>query len=150
MEIQKVVVLNGPNLNLLGEREPGLYGNEVLDSIIQSLAAQAAESGVELIGLQSNHEGELVDWIQQHGKEPGCAMIINAGAYTHTSIAVRDALLGRRVRFVEVHLSNVYAREPFRHKSYLSDIACGVIAGLGSAGYRFALEYLFENYQSAG
>lgn len=144
MNLEHVLVLNGPNLNLLGEREPGMYGSEVLEQIITDLRGRAAEADIRLTAKQSNHEGELVDWIQQYGAEDNCAMIINAGAYTHTSIAIRDALLARRVRFIEVHLSNVYARESFRHRSYLSDIAGGVIAGCGSAGYRFALDFLLE------
>jgi 3-dehydroquinate dehydratase-2 len=137
----RVLVLNGPNLNLLGLREPGLYGSQTLDQIEVALRKQAAGLGVELECFQSNHEGELVDRIHAaRGHVAG--ILINAGAYTHTSIALRDALLGVAIPFVELHLSNTHAREPFRHHSHLADKAIGVICGFGPASYRLALEGL--------
>ncbi len=137
----RVLLLNGPNLNLLGLREPGLYGADTLAEIEQRLGAQAAERGVELSCFQSNHEGALVDRIHQaRGQVDG--ILINAGALTHTSIALRDALLGVAIPFVELHLSNVHAREAFRHNSYLADKAIGVISGFGPASYELALQGL--------
>ena len=137
----RVLLLNGPNLNLLGLREPGLYGADTLAEIEQRLGAQAAERGVELACFQSNHEGALVDRIHQaRGQVDG--ILINAGALTHTSIALRDALLGVAIPFVELHLSNVHAREAFRHNSYLADKAIGVISGFGPASYELALQGL--------
>jgi 3-dehydroquinate dehydratase-2 len=137
----KLLIINGPNLNMLGQRESGIYGNLTL-SDINSKLLKKAEGRAELDFFQSNHEGALVDHIQQATGYDG--IIINAGAYTHTSIAIRDALLSVKIPFVEVHLSNVYARETFRHKSYLSDIAKGVAAGFGFMSYIFALEYFLE------
>lgn len=134
-----VHVLNGPNLNLLGTREPETYGRVTLADIEARLAARAAALGVRLTMRQSNHEGDLVDWIQQAGTE-GAGVVINAGAYTHTSIALRDAIKGAGVVAVEVHLSNVHARERFRHHSHLAPVAAGVIAGFGAASYELALE----------
>jgi 3-dehydroquinate dehydratase-2 len=140
----RVLLLNGPNLNLLGLREPGLYGADTLEAIEAELARQADGLGVELECFQSNHEGVLVDRIQAaRGQCEG--LLINAGAFTHTSIAVRDALLAVAIPFVEVHLSNVHAREPFRHHSYLADKALGVICGFGPASYSLALEGLIDH-----
>ena len=137
----RVLLLNGPNLNLLGTREPGLYGASTLADIEAALQVQAEELGAELSCFQSNHEGALVDRIHAaRGQADG--ILINAGAYTHTSIALRDALLGVAIPFVELHLSNTHAREPFRHHSYLADQAVGVIAGFGPTSYRLALEGL--------
>lgn len=134
-------VLHGPNLNLLGSREPGVYGTETLDGINQKLTAIAEEHQVRLECFQSNHEGALVDRIQ-HARAEGVAFIvINPAAYTHTSVAMRDALAAVAVPFIEVHLSNVHQREPFRHHSYFSDLAVGVVAGLGPQGYVAALRY---------
>jgi len=137
--VTRLLLLNGPNLNLLGSREPAIYGAGTLADIEQSLTATAAALGHELACFQSNHEGALVDRV--HGaKADGTAFIIaNFGAYTHTSIALRDALLGVAIPFVEVHLSNVHARDAFRHHSYFSDIAAGVIVGFGPIGYQLAL-----------
>ena len=136
-----VAVLNGPNLNLLGEREPEVYGRTTLAEIEASTRAVAKTLGVECSWTQTNHEGELVDAIQAlRGRADGA--VINAAAFTHTSLAVRDALLAVRVPFVEVHLSNVFAREPFRHRSYFSDLAVGVISGLGAQGYEAALAFV--------
>lgn len=136
----KILVLHGPNLNLLGTREPALYGTDTLTDINQRLLAIAEAADVALEAFQSNSEGVLVDRVQA-AKGSGVGMIvINPGAYTHTSIALRDAFSAVSIPFIEVHLSNVHAREAFRQKSYLSDIAVGVITGLGAAGYEFAVE----------
>jgi 3-dehydroquinate dehydratase II len=135
----RILVLHGPNLNLLGRREPEVYGSVDLESINKQLESVAAKQGYKLDSFQSNAEHELVDSIQQAtGKDVGF-IIINAAAYTHTSIAIRDALRGVSIPFIEVHLSNVYARESFRHHSYLSDDAVGIITGLGAQGYEFAV-----------
>jgi 3-dehydroquinate dehydratase-2 len=142
---QKLLVLNGPNLNMLGLREPHLYGHTTLPQLESVLVALAQSLGVTLSTFQSNHEGALVDRIQQARTNGTDFIIVNAGAYTHTSVAIRDALAGVSIAFVEVHVSNVYKREEFRHHSYLSDLAVGVVAGLGPAGYeaavRFAAQY---------
>ena len=135
-----ILVLNGPNLNLLGQREPGLYGAETLAGIEQRLNTQAAAAGTDIAFMQSNHEGELVERIHQAGTEGTAFIIINPAAFTHTSVALRDALLGVGIPFIEVHLSNVHAREPFRQHSYLADAAVGVICGLGALGYELALQ----------
>lgn len=137
----RIAVLNGPNLNLLGQREPALYGAETLAQIEGRARARAAALGLSLTWAQSNHEGVLVDAIQAL---PGSAdgLVLNAGGYTHTSLAIRDALLAVQVPFIEVHLSNLFAREPRRHHSLLADLAVGVIMGLGGDGYLLALEAL--------
>ncbi|WP_428773252.1 type II 3-dehydroquinate dehydratase [Vibrio sp.] len=143
----RILVLNGPNLNLLGLREPAHYGGQTLAQIVESLTDQAQQAGVELEHLQSNREYELIEAIHQaHGKVD--FIIINPAAFTHTSVALRDALLGVAIPFIEVHLSNVHAREPFRHHSYLSDKAQGVICGLGAQGYQFALTAAITQLQS--
>ncbi len=135
-----ILVLNGPNINLLGTREPGVYGNDTLASILSSLEQQAAASGHTIESLQSNSEAELIDRIHQAAGEKTDFILINPAAFTHTSIALRDALLGVAIPFIELHLSNTHAREPFRHHSYFSDIAHGVIIGLGAQGYSLALQ----------
>ena len=138
---KKVLILNGPNLNLLGTREPHIYGAETLSDIEAQLTAQAKALGVSVVFLQSNSEGVLIDKIHA-AKDNGVGfVIINPGGLTHTSVALRDAFLGVGLPFVEVHISNVHKREPFRRHSYLSDVAVGVIAGLGSAGYGYALQF---------
>lgn len=137
----RILVLNGPNLNLLGSREPGLYGTRTLADIEAELAEVAARYNAEVAFFQSNHEGALVDRIHLARSDGTQFIIINAGALTHTSVALRDALAGVEVPFVEVHLSNVHRRESFRHHSFLADLAVGSIVGLGAAGYRYALEY---------
>lgn len=138
-----ILVLNGPNLNLLGRREPEIYGRETYEELVDRIEAHCARLGVKVEVRQSNHEGVLVDWIQQAaGAFEG--IVINPAAYTHTSVALRDALAAVGIPFVEVHLSNVFAREPFRHHSYFSDLAIGVISGLGSEGYSLALEFLLS------
>ncbi|TCK62074.1 type II 3-dehydroquinate dehydratase [Seleniivibrio woodruffii] len=133
----KILVVNGPNLNMLGRREKGIYGDVTLDSICEQMRA-LADGRCELEFFQSNHEGDIIDMIH---RTDASGIIINAGAYTHTSIAIRDALLSVSLPIVEVHLSNVYARESFRHKSYISDIAKGVIAGFGAKSYLLALDW---------
>jgi 3-dehydroquinate dehydratase-2 len=135
-----LLVLNGPNLNLLGTREPGLYGQQTLDSIVAALQQQATDQGHQLSSLQSNAEFELIDAIHRARSDAIDFIIFNPAAFTHTSIALRDALLAVKIPFIEVHLSNVYAREPFRHHSYFSDIAKGTITGLGPLGYQLALQ----------
>ncbi|WP_394201571.1 type II 3-dehydroquinate dehydratase [Shewanella waksmanii] len=133
----KILLVNGPNLNLLGRREPDVYGHQTLDDIVTELKQSAKQQGVTLEHIQSNAEHMLIDAI--HGTDADF-VIINPAAFTHTSVALRDALLGVAIPFIEVHLSNVHAREPFRHHSYLSDKAIGVICGLGSKGYHYALD----------
>lgn len=138
-----IAVLNGPNLNLLGTREPELYGRATLSEIEQSVRAAATELGATIEWIQSNHEGELVDAVQRlAGRADGA--LVNAAALTHTSLALRDAFLAVRLPFVEVHLSNIFARERARRESLLADLAIGVVAGLGARGYVLALEALVE------
>lgn len=139
--MQAIHVLNGPNLNLLGTREPQIYGSETLADIETRLVAKAKALGLTLECRQSNHEGDLVDWIQEAGRaETG--VILNAGAYTHTSVALRDAISGSGAHVIEVHLSNVHARESFRHRSLISPVARGVILGFGSLSYDLAVDAL--------
>ena len=138
--MSNILVLHGPNLNLLGKREPEVYGTTTLDEINQSLQQQAGGMGYELDNFQSNAEHAFIDRIHAAKDEGVRFIIINPGAFTHTSIALRDAFLGVDIPFIEVHLSNVFARESFRKQSYLSDIAVGVISGLGARGYALALE----------
>lgn len=137
----RILVLNGPNLNLLGTREPALYGARTLADIESELTDVAGRNGEDIAFFQSNHEGALVDRIHLAKTDGTLFIVINAGAFTHTSVALRDALAGVDLPFVEVHLSNVYRRETFRHHSFLADLAVGSIAGLGAAGYRYAVEY---------
>ncbi len=136
----KLLVLNGPNLNLLGTREPHIYGTRTLGEICEGLREQAREEGHSLEDFQSNAEHELVDRVHQAGREGIDFILFNPGAFTHTSIALRDALLGVAIPFIEVHLSNVHAREDFRQHSFLSDVAVGVITGLGPKGYELGLQ----------
>jgi 3-dehydroquinate dehydratase-2 len=136
-----LLVLHGPNLNLLGTREPDIYGSKTLDQINADLGAIAANAGVKLESFQSNHEGALIDRVQAAKRDGVDFIVINPGGFTHTSVALRDALLGVALPFVEVHLSNVHAREDFRRHSYFSDVAVGVIAGLGTAGYDAAVRF---------
>jgi 3-dehydroquinate dehydratase-2 len=142
---KSLLVLHGPNLNLLGTREPALYGHATLEDIDRDLARIAAEGGATLRAFQSNHEGALVDRIQAARADGTDFIVINPAALTHTSVALRDALTGVAIPFVEIHLSNVHRREAFRHRSFLSDVAVGVVCGLGASGYRaavaFALDY---------
>jgi 3-dehydroquinate dehydratase II len=136
----KLLVLNGPNLNLLGTREPHIYGTRTLGEICDGLREQARKEGHSLEDFQSNAEHELVDRVHRAGKEGIDFILFNPGAFTHTSIALRDALLGVAIPFIEVHLSNVHAREDFRQHSFLSDVAVGVITGLGPKGYELGLQ----------
>lgn len=135
----EILVLNGPNLNMLGKREPAIYGAQTLDEIISQLTAKSNEQGIKLSHLQSNAEHLLIEAIHQAYQKVDF-IIINPAAFTHTSVAIRDAILSVGIPFIEVHLSNVHAREKFRHHSYFSDIAIGVICGLGTNGYSFALQ----------
>lgn len=137
----KILVLHGPNLNLLGQREPQHYGRETLDDINQRLEQQASAAGFELSTLQSNAEYVLIDRVQQCLNDGTAFILINPAAFTHTSVALRDALAAVKLPFIEVHLSNVHAREPFRQHSYFSDLAVGVICGLGAHGYELALAH---------
>jgi len=141
---RRILVLHGPNLNLLGTREPKIYGNETLEDINHRLVSLAQAYDIALECFQSNHEGALIERVHA-AKSQGCSyIIINPGAYTHTSVALRDALAGVAIPFVEVHLSNIHAREPFRAHSYFSDIAVGTICGLGSRGYDLALQFALQ------
>ncbi|OOS02363.1 3-dehydroquinate dehydratase [Moraxella cuniculi DSM 21768] len=145
---KKLALINGANLHLLGKREPHLYGTTTLHDIEQRLQAQAAQHAIELIAFQSNHEGAIVDFIGEIGllaARPVDGIIINPAAFTHSSIAIRDALSALNKPFIEVHLSNVHAREPFRSHSYFSDKAVGVICGLGDIGYDMALQWFIKN-----
>jgi 3-dehydroquinate dehydratase II len=135
----RLLLLNGPNLNLLGQREPGIYGADSLEKVVERTTRLAAELGHQLTARQSNAEHELIEAVQGARGDGFEFLILNPGAYTHTSIALRDALLAVKLPFIEVHLSNVHAREPFRHRSYFSDIAVGVILGLGPQGYELAV-----------
>lgn len=144
-----ILVLNGPNLNLLGTREPGVYGHTSLADIEQTLALQAKNAGAELSSFQSNAEFELIERIHKAGSDKVDFIIINPAAFTHTSVAIRDAILGVNIPFIEVHISNVHAREAFRAHSYFSDKAVGVICGLGPQGYEFALSSALEKLKGS-
>ena len=138
---KNLLLINGPNLNLLGSREPEVYGTSTLADVEQAAVAQAQGRGARLTHFQSNHEGALIDRIHAARDEGVTAIVINPGGFTHTSVALRDALVGVAIPFVEVHISNVHKRESFRHHSYLSDMAAGVVCGLGVDGYRYAIEF---------
>jgi 3-dehydroquinate dehydratase-2 len=141
--VRTVLVLNGPNLNLLGTREPGVYGTATLADVEKLCRQEAGRYGLDVDARQSNHEGELVDWLQEAGRAHAegrlVGVVLNAGAFTHTSLALRDAISGTGVPTVEVHLSNVHAREDFRHVSYLSAVAAGIVVGFGVDGYPLAI-----------
>jgi len=139
-----LLLLNGPNLNLLGSREPEVYGSTTLADIEAAAVTQAGQAGAKLATFQSNHEGALIDRIQAAKKDGVDAIIINPGAFTHTSVALRDALAGVAIPFVEIHISNIHQRETFRHHSYLSEIAAGVICGLGTEGYTAAIAFALK------
>lgn len=145
MQSKSILVLHGPNLNLLGLREPGHYGSATLDSINHALSSKAQSAGIALDSFQSNSEAELVTKIQSLATNKADFVIINPAAFTHTSVAMRDALSAVKVPFIEVHLSNVFAREAFRHHSYFTDIAVGIISGLGAQGYSLALDYAIQH-----
>ena len=140
------LLLNGPNLNLLGTREPEIYGKESLDQIIKKLSKLSAKSGNELKSFQSNAEHELVDKIHKANEEGVKCIVFNPGAFTHSSISLRDALTGTDIPFIEIHISNIYSREDFRQKSFLSEIAVGVISGLGVEGYELALKVAINRF----
>jgi 3-dehydroquinate dehydratase-2 len=144
--MKTVLVLNGPNLNLLGKREPGVYGGQTLSDVEALCRDACARHGYELDFRQSNHEGVLIDWIHQAGEDQAggklAGVVFNAGAYTHTSVALHDAIKGANVRVIELHISNVHAREAFRHTSWLSPVAAGVMFGFGVAGYALAIDGL--------
>ncbi|MEM7565189.1 MAG: type II 3-dehydroquinate dehydratase [Pseudomonadota bacterium] len=146
----KILVIHGPNLNLLGSREPEVYGADTLDSINQLLGQMAEENDVSLQTFQSNNEGDIVTRIQQAGAEAVNFIIINPAAYTHTSVAIRDAFLATRIPFIETHLSNVHSREEFRMHSYLSDLALGVICGFGKNSYLLAFEAAIIHSKPSG
>lgn len=144
-----VLVLHGPNLNLLGTREPAVYGHDTLADINARLEVQARAAGVRLLTFQSNHEGALVDRVQAARKESVRYILINPAAFTHTSVALRDALAGVAIPYIEIHLSNVHAREPFRHHSYFSDKAAGTIVGLGPLGYELGLQFALRQLKAS-
>ena len=146
--MKSILLLNGPNLNMLGKREPHIYGSQTLSDIEQHLKQQAEAQGFAFDYFQANGEEPLINRIHQ-GFQKVDFIIINPGAFTHTSVALRDALLSVAIPFVEIHLSNVHSREPFRHHSYLSDVAKGVICGLGAKGYNYALDYAISYLQQA-
>ncbi len=143
--LKRILVLHGPNLNLLGSREPGVYGHATLEQIDADLLALAVDGGVELQSFQSNHEGALIDRVQAARDDGTGFILINPGGYTHTSVALRDALAAVAVPFIEVHLSNIHRREAFRQHSYFSDLAVGVVCGLGAQGYQLALRYALQH-----
>jgi 3-dehydroquinate dehydratase-2 len=140
----KILVLNGPNLNLLGTREPEIYGTETLHDIENRLTTLALKSSIDINFFQSNSENGLIDRLHKAKNDSVNYVIINPGAFTHTSVALRDAFLGTNIPFIEVHISNIYSREDFRKKSFLSDISTGLITGLGTAGYEFALSSIIR------
>jgi len=144
--MKKILVLHGPNLNRLGKREPSVYGSTTLAEINDALKAQAQKAGLNLAAFQSNSEAELIDTIHEAGDAGTDYLIINPAAFGHTSIALRDALSAAEIPFIEVHISNIYARESFRQHSYLSDIARGVISGLGAQGYSLALQAIIDEF----
>ncbi len=146
--MSRILVLNGPNLNLLGTREPEIYGHTSLDDIKVMTTARAKTHGLEIDFRQSNREGELVDWIQE-GRTGAAGIIINAGAYTHTSVAILDALLACTIPVVEVHLSNLFKREEFRHHSYVTKASVGLICGFGAQGYELAVDAMAQNLKKA-
>ncbi len=138
---KKLLLLNGPNLNLLGTREPEVYGSTTLAQIERDAVAQAKAAGADLSCFQSNHEGQLIDCIHAARSQGVEAIVVNPGGFTHTSVALRDALAGVAIPFVEVHISNIHRREAFRHHSYLSELATGVICGVGVEGYKYAIDF---------
>ncbi len=140
------LLLNGPNLNLLGTREPEVYGETTLEEVVKKLSNISSKSGHELISKQSNAEHELVDQIHRAKDEDVKCIIFNPGAFTHSSISLRDALAGTEIPFIEIHISNIYSREDFRQKSFLSEIAVGIISGLGVEGYELALKVAIKRY----
>ena len=147
MKEQSIYLVNGPNLNLLGKRQPDIYGNKDLPTLERELTRIAQNQGVVLNCFQSNHEGELVEYI--HTISPEDYLLINAAAYTHTSVALRDAILAKKIPTIEIHLSNIYSREDFRQRSYLRDVALGIIMGLGEQSYHLALQYCLNEINNS-
>jgi 3-dehydroquinate dehydratase-2 len=147
--MRNILILHGPNLNLLGTREPDVYGRTTLSEINERLIALAGKGGAKLFCFQSNAESELVERVQQAHNDGTQFIVINPAAFTHTSVALRDALAAVAIPFIEVHLSNVYAREAFRKESFFSDLAIGVISGLGAAGYEFAVQFALNHQNQA-
>ncbi len=147
-KVRRILLINGPNLNLLGTREPGIYGSETLAGIEKRLGIAAKAANARLQSFQSNHEGALIDRVQAAANEQVTDIIINPGALTHTSVGLRDALAAVRIPFIEVHLSNIHAREAFRRQSYFSDLAAGVICGLGNQGYDLALQAILTTVRA--
>ena len=145
----KILIIHGPNLNLLGSREPGVYGTDTLESINQLMTDKAGENQIEVKIIQSNHEGEIVEAIQNSAADNIDYILINPAAFTHTSVAIRDAFLATKIPFIELHLSNVHARDAFRKHSYLSDIATGVICGFGKNSYLMALEAVINQFNQS-
>jgi 3-dehydroquinate dehydratase-2 len=146
---QSILILNGPNLNLLGRREPATYGSQTLGDVVAACESLGKELGFEVSAFQSNHEGELVDRLQQAGIE-GTGVVFNPGAYSHTSVALRDAIAGSGAVVVEVHISNIHSREHFRHRSYVTPVAKGMICGLGTEGYLLAMRALAVHMRNDG
>lgn len=146
--MKPVFVLNGPNLNLLGTREPDIYGEETLEDLAERCKKRAHREGLSVDFRQSNIEGELVSWVQE-ARDAACGIVVNAAAYTHTSVALQDALKSCGLPVIEVHLSNIYKREPFRHKSYIAPVAAGVLCGFGGYGYELAIDALVNIMKSA-
>ena len=144
----KILILHGPNLNLLGDREPHIYGSDTLDDINQRCQVQCANSGHELTSLQSNAEADFIDRLHNARRDGTDFMLVNFGAFTHTSIAIRDAILATEIPFIEVHLSNLYSREEYRQHSFFTDIAIGSIVGLGAQGYELALQAAFKRLEN--
>ena len=143
-----ILLVNGPNLNLLGSREPGIYGGETLGDVVRMVRSRASDHGIELSEFQSNHEGRLIDFIHEQAST-SAGMILNPGALTHYSIALRDAITGTGIPTIEVHLTNIHAREPFRHHSVISAVSRGQIVGLGTGGYLLALDWFASNADGA-
>ncbi|MBZ4672832.1 MAG: aroQ [Deferribacteraceae bacterium] len=141
--MKRILVINGPNLNMLGQREPSVYGNTTYEELVSIIKNHCESKNIYVEVFQSNHEGDIIERI--HKSKDFDALVINAGAYTHTSIAIRDALAAVNIPFIEVHISNIYKRETFRHKSMLSDLAVGLITGLGIHGYLYAIDYFADN-----
>lgn len=150
MPTPKILLINGPNLNLLGTREPKIYGTTTLKQVEESCISQTAEASASLVAFQSNHEGAIIDRIHDARAEGIEYIVINPAAYTHTSVAIRDALQGVAIPFVEVHISNIHTRETFRHHSYFTDAALAIIAGLGTYGYTAAVGFILEKSKSDG
>lgn len=148
--MKKIAILNGPNLNLLGQREPGVYGRHTLAELEEACRSWAVERGADAVCRQSNHEGQLIDWLHASASDGSAGIVLNAGGYTHTSVALRDAIAAIAAPVVEVHISNVHAREAFRHRSLIAPVCAGSISGFGVQGYKLAIYALIDSTQSNG